>query len=246
MFERYTERARRTIFVARYEAAELGAREIENEHLLLGLIRESHHLLRYLPGLDYIDMLRNEVLATIPSRETNTSPDIPLAPAAKRTLAYAAEEAEALGHQNVSTEHLFLALLREPDTVVAKTCIKHGAELSKARQLLIASDSQNAPRPSRLSTYGHADPEGCVAFIEANSGERVGITGLNYLYKVPREGEFVTLDDYRGTPRRFRVVEVIYHFHRNPPRAAASAHQLSSITIRVLQIAGNSAHVDST
>jgi ATP-dependent Clp protease ATP-binding subunit ClpA len=247
MFERYTERARRTIFVARYEAAELGAQEIDNEHLLLGLIRESHHLLRYLPDLDYIDMLRNEVLATAPPRAINPSPNIPMAAAAKRCLAYAAEEAEALGHQNVGTEHLFLALLREPESSVAKICMKFGAELDKARQLLIASDFEAATQPARLRSSGNKEPEGCVVFVEANSGERVGITGLQSIAKVPREGEFVTLDDYRGTQRRFRVVEVTHHFHRDPPQAVASAHQLCSITIRVLQIAPHaSADVDST
>jgi len=247
MFERYTERARRTIFIARYEAAELGAHEIDNEHLLLGLIRESHHLLRYLPNLDYIDQLRNEILASVNSRAINPSPNIPLATAAKRTLTYAAEEAEALGHSHVGTEHLFLGLLREPETLVAKICTKHGAELSKSRQLLIASDFEAITQPSRLRFSGNKEPEGCVAFVEANTGERVGIAGMQSLAKVPREGEFVTLDDYRGTPRRFRVVEVTYHFHREPPQAVASAHQLSSITIRVLQIAANpAADVDST
>ena len=246
MFERYTERARRTIFIARYEAAELGAQEIDNEHLLLGLIRESHHLLRYLPNLDYIDQLRNEILAGVTSRSINPSPNIPLATSAKRTLTYANEEAEALGHSHVGTEHLFLGLLREPDTNVAKICTKHGAELSKARQLLIASDFEAATQPPRLFAASK-DPEGCVAFIEANSGERVGIAGMQSLAKVPREGEFVILDDYRGAPRRFRVVEVVYHFHREPPQALASAHQLSSITVRVLQIAAHAASdVDST
>ena len=40
MFERYTERARRVLFFARYEASQLGSISIETEHLLLGLIRE--------------------------------------------------------------------------------------------------------------------------------------------------------------------------------------------------------------
>jgi hypothetical protein len=39
MFERYTERARRSIFFARWEASKLGSLYIEPEHLLLGLIR---------------------------------------------------------------------------------------------------------------------------------------------------------------------------------------------------------------
>ncbi|MBZ5597034.1 MAG: hypothetical protein LAN83_01820 [Acidobacteriia bacterium] len=39
MFERYTEKARRVIFFARYEASEYGSPFIETEHLLLGLLR---------------------------------------------------------------------------------------------------------------------------------------------------------------------------------------------------------------
>ena len=44
MFERYTERARRVLFFARYEATQLGSTQIETEHLLLGLIREGKGL----------------------------------------------------------------------------------------------------------------------------------------------------------------------------------------------------------
>jgi ATP-dependent Clp protease ATP-binding subunit ClpC len=40
MFERYTEGARRTVFFARYEAAQIGSVYIETEHILLGLLRE--------------------------------------------------------------------------------------------------------------------------------------------------------------------------------------------------------------
>src|SRR5262245_44654347 len=44
MFERYTERARRVLFFARYEASQLGSLSIEPEHLLLGLLREGKGL----------------------------------------------------------------------------------------------------------------------------------------------------------------------------------------------------------
>jgi len=40
MFERYTEKARRVIFFARYGACHYGSPEIDTEHLLLGLLRE--------------------------------------------------------------------------------------------------------------------------------------------------------------------------------------------------------------
>ena len=45
MFERYTERSKRVIFFARYEAAQLGSGSIETEHLLLGLMREGKLLI---------------------------------------------------------------------------------------------------------------------------------------------------------------------------------------------------------
>ena len=44
MFERYTEKARRVIFFARYEASQFGASQIEAEHILLGLMREDKNL----------------------------------------------------------------------------------------------------------------------------------------------------------------------------------------------------------
>ena len=50
MFEKYTEKARRVIFFARYEASQFGSPSIETEHLLLGLIREDKNLTtRFIP-----------------------------------------------------------------------------------------------------------------------------------------------------------------------------------------------------
>ena len=51
MFEKYTEKARRVIFFARYEASQFGSPYIETEHLLLGLLREDKALTnRFLRG----------------------------------------------------------------------------------------------------------------------------------------------------------------------------------------------------
>ena len=51
MFERYTEKARRVIFFARYEASQFGSPYIETEHLLLGLLREDKALDQSLSAL---------------------------------------------------------------------------------------------------------------------------------------------------------------------------------------------------
>ena len=47
MFESFTERAKRVVFFARYEAKNRRARAIEPEHLLLGLLREDAELVRF-------------------------------------------------------------------------------------------------------------------------------------------------------------------------------------------------------
>src|SRR5213075_2397558 len=62
MFERYTERARRGIFFARYEASQFGSTTIETEHLLLGLIREDKNLTnRFLRNHSSIESIRKEI-----------------------------------------------------------------------------------------------------------------------------------------------------------------------------------------
>jgi len=63
MFERYTERARRVLFFARYEATQMGSTSIETEHLLLGLIREGKGLTSRIFARSHLslDSIRKEI-----------------------------------------------------------------------------------------------------------------------------------------------------------------------------------------
>ncbi len=138
MFERYTEKARRVIFFARYEASQFGSPFIETEHLLLGIMRESKDLLHlFEDGLYPIPEIRKKIeeieLAQPVRTKVSTSVDLPLSNESKRVLAYAAEEAERLSHQHIGTEHLFLGLLREETTAAAKVLIGRGITLQEAR-----------------------------------------------------------------------------------------------------------------
>jgi ATP-dependent Clp protease ATP-binding subunit ClpC len=128
MFERYTEKARRVIFFARYEASALGSAYIESEHLLLGLMRESKSL--FDPPcfpLGSRDVLRKRIEDHAPKLPpTTTSVDLPLASDAKRILAYAAEEAQALSHLHIGTEHILLGILKEREGFAAKLLAEYG------------------------------------------------------------------------------------------------------------------------
>ena len=88
MFERYTEKARRVIFFARYEASQFGSPCIETEHLLLGLLREDKVLTnRFLRSSAAVESIRKQIEAQTTMREkVSTSVDLPLSHECKRVL----------------------------------------------------------------------------------------------------------------------------------------------------------------
>src|SRR5262252_8208475 len=148
MFERYTERARRVIFFARYEASQFGSTTIETEHLLLGLIREDKNLTnRFLRNHSSIESIRKEIEGrTLIREKVSTSIDLPLSNECKRILAYAAEEAERLNHRHIGTEHLLLGILREEKCVAAQILHERGLRLNAIREELIHNPMPPSPR----------------------------------------------------------------------------------------------------
>src|SRR5262245_62544346 len=115
MFERYTESARRVIFIATREATEFGSTTVETKHFLLGLIREDENLInRFLQNNSSCESIRREIESRTTIRQ-KVSPDIglPLSNECKRILANTGDEADRLNHLHIGTEHLLLAILRE-------------------------------------------------------------------------------------------------------------------------------------
>src|SRR5437016_9568244 len=110
MFERYTEKARRVVFFARYEASQYGSPYIETEHLLLGLLREDRSLAkRFLGEANAGEGIRAEIERHIKLGERiSTSVEMPLTMESKDVLTLAAKEADRLGHHRVGTEHILL------------------------------------------------------------------------------------------------------------------------------------------
>jgi ADP-ribose pyrophosphatase YjhB (NUDIX family) len=155
MFERYTEKARRVIFFARYEASQFGSPYIETEHLLLGLLREDKALTnRFLRSHASVESIRKQIEGHTTIREkVSTSVDLPLSNECKRVLAYAAEEAERLSHKHIGTEHLLLGLLREEKCFAAEILHERGLRLSAIREELARSTQEKAT-PPRQGPFG--------------------------------------------------------------------------------------------
>jgi ATP-dependent Clp protease ATP-binding subunit ClpC len=140
MFERYTERARRVLFFARYEASQLGSVSIETEHLLLGLIREGKGLTSRIFARSHLSLenIRKEIEGRTVFREkVSTSVEIPFSTETKRVLHFANEEADRLLHNYVGTEHLLLGLLREERSVAASILMEKGMRLHTVREDIV-------------------------------------------------------------------------------------------------------------
>jgi Clp amino terminal domain, pathogenicity island component len=153
MFERYTERARRVIFFARYEASQYGSPCIETEYLLLGLLREDPPLLsRFVGPTSIAAEIRTEIERQITRRERiSTSVEMPLTNECKKVLTLAAEEADRLGYRHVGTEHVLLGMLRVEDSLAARLLRERGLKPAAIREQL-------ANAPGSASRKASAEP----------------------------------------------------------------------------------------
>lgn len=188
MFERYTEKARRIIFFARYEASEFGSPTIEAEHLLLGLLREDKALAnRFLPSNDSVASIRQRIRALTPLREKiSTSVDLPLSHESKRVLAYSAEEGEKLKQRYIGPEHLLLGLLREEDSLAANLLRERGLSIERVREDLRVRGADSPAIP------GNALQARLLKYLESHHNElRVSAAGPHIYVGLPTAAPFL-------------------------------------------------------
>ena len=172
MFERYTEKARRVIFFARYEASQLGSPVIDTEHLLLGILRETANVTKLLPP-GAPQAVRAQIEARAPDRpRVPPSVDIPISNAVKRVLAYGAEEAERLNHRHIGSEHLFLGLLREKGGLAAELLEPFGVKLEQLRTNFEAINAYDAAEGVLSSRYGRPHRIASSETIEIHGTKR--------------------------------------------------------------------------
>ncbi len=123
MFDKFTNRAKQVIKLAKKEAQRLNHNYLGTEHVLLGLLKLGQgiavNVLRNF-NLDY-ETVRTEVERLVGfGPEIQVYGDPALTGKVKKVFEYANEEAASLNHNYVGTEHLLLALLRQTDGVAAQ------------------------------------------------------------------------------------------------------------------------------
>ena len=140
MFERFTERARKVIILAREESARLRHDQLGTEHILLGIIREGGGVavavLQRL-GVPLTELKLELEERIIKGEKKLTVGEIPFTPRAKRVLELSIEEANLMGHNYIGTEHILLGLIREEESIAASILDDLRIDLSEVRQQII-------------------------------------------------------------------------------------------------------------
>ena len=137
MFNRFTERARKVILLAKEEAKRFNHDYIGTEHILLGLVREGEGVAAAVLmglGLDPAKVRMEVEKLVHPGTGTTVTGDIPFTPKAKRAIELAMDEARELGHNYIGTEHLLLGLIREGEGVASQVLTNLGLSLDKVRE----------------------------------------------------------------------------------------------------------------
>ncbi|MFZ1803257.1 MAG: ATP-dependent Clp protease ATP-binding subunit [Nitrospira sp.] len=149
MFERFTDKGRKIIILAREEAERHQNDYLGTEHLVLAILRESDGIALMIlkkMGLS-TEQIRLEIERNLPGGgATMTFGEIPFSPRVKKVIEYGVEEARLLGHNHIGSEHLLLGLLREEEGIGGKILRSLGANLLTARQLTVTFLRKSAPR----------------------------------------------------------------------------------------------------
>ncbi|MBP7146191.1 MAG: ATP-dependent Clp protease ATP-binding subunit [Acidobacteria bacterium] len=204
MIEQFTEKAKRVLFLARYEATQRGAPVIGTEHVLIGLLREDDPFVRELFHRSNIsvDLLRTEM----ETRQGSMLPgsrgvDIPFAEDSKRVLECAQEEARGLMSPSVDVEHLLLGLIRVDDAPAGRILGERGMRLYTVREDVINLAKRRAMAAGKQPGKKKETP-----FLDEFSRD---------MTKIAREGGF---DPLIGREVELeRVIQVLSRRRKNNP-----------------------------
>jgi ATP-dependent Clp protease ATP-binding subunit ClpC len=134
----FSERANNAIQHSAQEALESGSRNMDTEHLLLGITKEDPIIKKIFKelGLD-IDMLTEQVKSSLKDKEIHEQAVPNLTPRAKQVLQISFQEAMELQHNYIGTEHILLGLIKEGEGLAAQLFARCGISYTKARQAVV-------------------------------------------------------------------------------------------------------------
>lgn len=180
MFEKFTERARKVMSLARQEAQKAGGSYIGPEHILLGIMEEGGGVAcKVLTGVDS-NRVRQEIERLVPPSH-DQSPllgQLPFSPRAKRVLELGQEEAARLKHDSIGTEHLLLGILKEGESAAVAALINLGVNIIGVRSKVDEIYAQEKVDGARYISVAHqvvfsTVPEATIDAMVVSSSEPI-------------------------------------------------------------------------
>ena len=167
-FDKFTDKARHVLVLAREEAAALKRPHVGTEHLLLGLAKEPDGIAAQAlerVGITYEKTL--EVVAGMAEgeQEAEAGANISFTPRTKRVLENALREAMQMGQSYISTEHLLLGIVREGEGGAIDAMAKLGVEIDAVRSALNDLVDQPTPVAAGMPFFG-GEPHGETSMLE--------------------------------------------------------------------------------
>ena len=130
---RFTQSAIKVLKLAQYEAKHLKHAHVGTEHILLGLLHEGTNVAAKALSSIGIDLytVRQRVHELVEKEDFDDleTEEIGYSPEAKTIMEYAVEQAQALGHDYIGTEHILLGIIYDTESIACEILISLGADL---------------------------------------------------------------------------------------------------------------------
>ena len=156
-FDKFTDKARHVLVLAREEAAALKRPHVGTEHLLLGLAKEPDGIAAQ--ALERVGITYEKALEAVAGmaegeQEAEAGANISFTPRTKRVLENALREAMQMGQSYISTEHLLLGIVREGEGGAIDAMAKLGVEIDAVRSALNDLVDQPTPVAAGMPFFG--------------------------------------------------------------------------------------------
>ena len=173
MLDRFTDRARKVMSLAKDEAKSLGTTKVGTEHLLLALAKETDGIAA--EALRDLEITYDDILAQLKEIQANASVTEGPEPADDTKLAFTPlvisvmEKSFRLARENnqtyVSTEHLLLAIVSEGNGMAMDILVRLGVSAASVRAAVekLTSKDQGKQRP--MAGAGSGRPGGGLPFF---------------------------------------------------------------------------------
>jgi ATP-dependent Clp protease ATP-binding subunit ClpA len=147
MFEKFTERARKVMSLARQEAQRSNTEFIGSEHILLAIMNEGGGVAAKVLTKFRVDTksVRTEVekMVTPSTTPIMTLGQLPFSPRAKRVIELAGEASSRLQVDWIGTGQLLIGLIQEFEGIAAQVMTKLGIDLVRLEQTVSEFDKQS-------------------------------------------------------------------------------------------------------